>query len=63
MVLPGLPVLQGGLQGGLVDVDSVWRQGSSQCGQTTRHQLSTPDQLGAVELWEEGEEEEEGDGE
>lgn len=22
---------------GLVDVDSVWRQGSSQCGQTTSH--------------------------
>lgn len=44
-----------GLQGavapkGLVDVDSVWRQGSSQCGQTTSHQLSTPNQLRAVDL-------------
>lgn len=35
---------------GLVDVYSVWRQGSSQSGQTTRHQLSTPNQLRAVDL-------------
>lgn len=35
---------------GLVDVDSVGRQGSSHCGQTTCHQLSTPNQLRAVDL-------------
>lgn len=35
---------------GLVDVDSVWRQGSSRCGQTTGHQFSTLNQLRAVDL-------------
>ena len=47
----GVRGLQGGaaLQG-LVDVDSVGRQGSFQCGQTTSHQLSTPDQLRVVDL-------------
>lgn len=39
---------------GLVDVDSVWRQGSSQCGKTTGHSLSTPNQLRAVDLRERG---------
>lgn len=40
---------------GLVDVDSVGRQGSSQCGKTTCHQLSAPNQLGAVDLQERNE--------
>lgn len=35
---------------GLVDVDSVGRQGSSQCGKTTCHQLSASNQLRAVDL-------------
>lgn len=43
---------------GLVDVDSVWRQGSSQCGKTTGHSLSTPNQLRAVDLREREVEEE-----
>lgn len=37
---------------GFVDVDSVGRQGSSQCGQTTSRKLSTANQLTAVNLGE-----------